>query len=74
MTTRHVSVRVTCYGAGEASWELLETVCEPGRPARWYQLEVRSGTTRSARDAAHRAVDMMIEHQLREAEAADEGD
>ena len=34
MTTRHLSLSVTCYGDGRWSIGVLQTVCEPGRPAR----------------------------------------
>ena len=66
MTTRHVSVRTTCYGHQEWSYEVLEAVCEPGRPASWWSLETKVGTLAEVRAAAHRALDVMIEHELQD--------
>jgi hypothetical protein len=60
MTTRHLNVSLTCYGDGEWSVALLETVCVPGRPARRELLELRTGDSSECLRRARQALERMI--------------
>lgn len=74
MTTRHLSVSLTSYSEDHWSVALLETTCEPGRPARSEALRLRTGTADECYRAAMDAVAKMRaaeRNRTREAECSE---
>ncbi len=68
MTTRHLSLRVTAYGTEEWCLEVLETVCEPARPARCVVLSAAWMGPAQLRTRSREYLDRFIELELQRVE------